>query len=166
MAEPIKGLRAITRRDSTRLLGKSNTVRRAAAAGVLLVASMLSLPVQAAPTPDIGAGGEHLVNVAGGVRSAASGTEAVAAFECPRINANGASGRRSEGADIAGSLKNAEPTEVNERVGEIVAKMRAQKTDPDVIVDTLVAAYCPLVASERDLTAAEKSARIVPHGVV
>jgi hypothetical protein len=49
---------------------------------------------------------------------------------------------------------------IDNRVNEIVATLRAQNVDPDLIVDTLYAAYCPVIAADTGLTSGQKKSRL------
>jgi hypothetical protein len=50
------------------------------------------------------------------------------------------------------------------RVDEIIAILRAQNIDQTLIVDTLLAAYCPVVAADTGLTYAQKRSRMDNFG--
>lgn len=161
MTEPLEALQPAGKRGSARSRGKASAARCLAGVGALIVAGVLGSAVQAAPKPAIVGGFEHRAQANdGAVHRTPPDTETSVTFECPQASASDSRRRLFVSADMAESLKSAEPAEDEERISEIVAKLRTKNADPDIIVDTLVATYCPLVASEKGLTAAEKTARV------
>jgi mono/diheme cytochrome c family protein len=93
------------------------------------------------------------------------GTEPAVAFACPRAGTGGAPGQLPDAASgIYDIMKGENAGTLANRINEAVSTLRSQQLDPDLIVDTLIAAYCPLVAAETGLTAAQKKERVEVFG--
>jgi hypothetical protein len=57
-------------------------------------------------------------------------------------------------------LKGANAATIDNQVSNMIAQLRTQNVDGSLIVDALVAAYCPVIAADTGLTTAQKKARI------
>jgi hypothetical protein len=89
------------------------------------------------------------------------GAETSVAFGCPKIpNTSGPATLPDAASGVYGMLVGATAGTIDNRVDEIVATLRAQKVDPDLIVDTLYAAYCPVIAADTGLTSGQKKSRL------
>jgi hypothetical protein len=89
------------------------------------------------------------------------GTEASMAFGCPRIPTTGGLGTLPDASSgVYDMLVGSNAGTIVNRVSEIIATLRTQSVDPDLILDTLVTAYCPVVEADTGLTAAQKKARL------
>ena len=89
------------------------------------------------------------------------GNETAVAFACPQAGSTGAPGQLPDAASgIYDILKGENAATLPNRINETVTVLRSQQLDPDLIVDTLIAAYCPLVAAQTGLSAGQKKERI------
>jgi mono/diheme cytochrome c family protein len=89
------------------------------------------------------------------------GTEAAVDFGCPKIpTTSGPATLPDAGSGVYDMLVGANAATIVNRVDEIVAGLRAQNIDQALIVDTLLAAYCPVVAADTGLTSGQKKSRI------
>jgi mono/diheme cytochrome c family protein len=88
-------------------------------------------------------------------------TEASMAFGCPRIPTTGGPATLPDASSgVYDILAGANAGTIDNRVNEIIAALRRQNTDPDLVVDTLYAAYCPVIAADTGLTSAQKKSRL------
>lgn len=90
-------------------------------------------------------------------------SQAARGFGCPAVSASGSQDAIPLPAqDIINGFAGVTDAEMANRVGEVLRLVKAANPgaqDAD-IVDEMVAAYCPVVAADADLTVAEKHARI------
>jgi hypothetical protein len=90
--------------------------------------------------------------------AAAQTSEAAGAFGCPPI-----SGKGADLPDVRSAydmLKGADAATIENRVDDVIATLRARSVDGTLIVDALIAAYCPAVAAETGLSTAERKTRL------
>lgn len=91
----------------------------------------------------------------------APGAEASMAFGCPKIpTTSGPATLPDASSGVYDMLVGANAGTIANRVNEIIAGLRTQSVDPDLIVDTLYAAYCPVIAVDTGLTSAQKTSRL------
>jgi hypothetical protein len=94
-----------------------------------------------------------------------SGTEAAAAFGCAKIPlSSGPATLPAASSGVFDMLVGANAATITNRVDEIIATLRAQNVDETLIVDSLIAAYCPVVAADTGLTFEQKKARLDDFG--
>ncbi|MDQ0316680.1 c-type cytochrome [Amorphus orientalis] len=90
-------------------------------------------------------------------------SEAARSFGCPAVSESGSQDAITAPAKaILDGFQGVTDAEMSNRVGELVRLVKSANPgsqDAD-IADTLVAAYCPVVAADGDLTISEKKARI------
>lgn len=89
-------------------------------------------------------------------------SEAARSLGCPAITESGAANALPEPAKgILNAFTGVTDAEMANRVGELINEVRAGGTTDDAsIVNTLLAAYCPIVAEDAALSAAQKHARL------
>jgi hypothetical protein len=110
-------------------------------------------------TPEIVASLRQQSNVPG------PGTESAVAFSCPQAGAGGTpDGLPDAASGIYNILPGADAGTLSDRIGEAISLLRGQGLNQDLIIDTLIAAYCPLVAAETGLTPAQKTERVKNFG--
>jgi mono/diheme cytochrome c family protein len=110
-------------------------------------------------TPELVANLRQQSNVPG------PGTESAVAFSCPQAGAGGTpNGLPDATSGIYNILPGADAGTLSNRIGEAISLLRGQGLNQDLIIDTLIAAYCPLVAAETGLTPAQKTERVKNFG--
>jgi hypothetical protein len=83
------------------------------------------------------------------------------AFGCPKIPTTGGPATLPDAnSGVYDILAGANAGTIDNRVNEIIAALRRQNTDPDLVVDTLYAAYCPVIAADTGLTFVQKKSRL------
>lgn len=90
-------------------------------------------------------------------------SQAARGFGCPAVSASGSQDAIPLPAqDIINGFAGVTDAEMANRVGEVLRLVKAANpgTQDADIIDEMVAAYCPVVAADADLTVAEKHARI------
>lgn len=99
----------------------------------------------------------------GEVTPTGAGSEAARKFGCPAVTDSGSQNAIPAPAKaIMDGFQGITDDEMANRVGELVRLVKGANqgaSDAD-LADTLVAAYCPTVASDADLTISEKKARV------
>jgi hypothetical protein len=119
------------------------------AAAAFLLAGLSSAAAQTAS--DAVKPGEYL----------APGSEAAVAFGCPPIRSSGTGvNLPAVGSGVYDMLKGANAATIENRVDDVIATLRAQSVDASLIVDELIAAYCPVIAAETGLSTVERKARL------
>jgi mono/diheme cytochrome c family protein len=91
------------------------------------------------------------------------GSEAAKALDCPAVSSTGASGTLTDpGSGILELMQGVTPDTLDNRVTEIIAQVRA--ANPGVsdgeLSDDLVAAYCPILATDAQLSFEQKQTRL------
>lgn len=77
-------------------------------------------------------------------------------FECPTKPLEGA-----QAAQVKALLPTGDAYEHIDQLNNAVTALKAQGTSPALVIDRLIASYCPLVAGNSGLTDAQKSARVM-----
>lgn len=88
--------------------------------------------------------------------SASAPALAAGPFECPLKPLEA-----PQAASIRALLPSGDAFDDVERLNAAVTTLKAQGTNPVLVIDNLISAYCPLVAAQSGLTDAQKSARVV-----
>ncbi len=91
------------------------------------------------------------------------GSEAAKALDCPAVSSTGISGTLTDpGSGILELMQGVTPDTLDNRVTEIIAQVRA--ANPGVsdgeLSDDLVAAYCPVLATDAQLSIEQKQSRL------
>jgi hypothetical protein len=76
-------------------------------------------------------------------------------FECPTKPLES-----PELAKITELLPTGDSFEKVERLNNAVTTLKAEGVSPPILIDNLIASYCPQIAAEKQLTDAQKSARV------
>ncbi|MFG1341421.1 hypothetical protein [Xanthobacter autotrophicus] len=80
---------------------------------------------------------------------------AAGAFECPAKPLESA-----QAASIKALLPTGDAFDQVERLNTAVTTLKAQGASPVLVIDNLIAAYCPVVAAQSGLTDAQKTVRV------
>jgi mono/diheme cytochrome c family protein len=91
------------------------------------------------------------------------GSEAAKALDCPAVSSTGAAGTLSDpGTGILELMRGVTPDSLDQRVNEIIAQVRAANpgVSNDELSDDLVAAYCPILATDAQLSFDQKQTRL------
>jgi cytochrome c553 len=112
----------------------------------------------ALPWPNRDTAPEFGANLGSQSTASPPGTGAAVTFTCTRVGVGDAPGRVPDpDPSIQDMLRGGD---LKNRIGVIVANLRAQDIEPPLIVNFLVVAYCPVVAADTGLTTAQKMERI------
>jgi hypothetical protein len=83
------------------------------------------------------------------------------AFGCPKIPVTGGTATLPDASSgVYDLFVGADAGTIVNRAHELIASLRAQNVGPVLILDTLVAAYCPVVAADTGLSSAQRRARL------
>jgi hypothetical protein len=83
-------------------------------------------------------------------------TLAAGPFECPTMPLEDA-----KAAEVKALLPTGDAYDRIDRLSSAVAALKAAGASPVIVIDRLIASYCPLVAAESGLTDAQKTAKVM-----
>lgn len=105
----------------------------------------------------------EVAKIRGEVAPTIQGSEAAAAFGCPRVSESGAENALADpGTGMLSLMKGVTNADMDDKVGEIIYQAHQNNpsaTDAELLND-LVAAYCPVVAADGNLSTQQKHARL------
>lgn len=86
---------------------------------------------------------------------AGNAAHAAGPFECPTKPLEAA-----QAAKIKALLPSGDAFDRVDQLNAAVTKLKADSADPVLVIDSLIAAYCPVVAAQPGLSDAQKSSRV------